>query len=218
LFESSINSSACENIVDRRAAEYTALLPSANEITTSSLILDASTTRGIGEVGIFLGFVDWRFGRFAEGKNGVPSRLLSHAEKVKVAHPLMLRAIAAAKRKDDKIDASKIADCLSAVSRCCPPQLEPWGGGFINGMACLKSFHVPLQFEANRTALLSPLSNPRIEQPLLPLHFFVSRRRGSPEALLAQKSSFTGSVAAQSEITWPRGIVQMLAEVTRTRS
>ena len=38
--------------------------------------------------------------------------LLPHAEKVKVAHPLMLRAIAAAKRKNDKIDASKIADCL----------------------------------------------------------------------------------------------------------
>ncbi len=38
--------------------------------------------------------------------------LLPHAEKVKVAHPLMLRAIAAAKRKNDTIDASKIADCL----------------------------------------------------------------------------------------------------------
>ena len=38
--------------------------------------------------------------------------LLPHAEKVKVAHPLMLRAIAAAKRKNDEIDASKIADCL----------------------------------------------------------------------------------------------------------
>jgi transposase len=38
--------------------------------------------------------------------------LLPHAEKVKVAHPLMLRAIAAAKRKNDKIDAAKIADCL----------------------------------------------------------------------------------------------------------
>jgi hypothetical protein len=38
--------------------------------------------------------------------------LLSYAEKVKVAHPLMLRAIAAAKKKNDKIDASKIADCL----------------------------------------------------------------------------------------------------------
>jgi transposase len=38
--------------------------------------------------------------------------LLPHAEKVKVAHPLMLKAIAAAKKKNDKIDASKIADCL----------------------------------------------------------------------------------------------------------
>jgi hypothetical protein len=31
---------------------------------------------------------------------------------LKVAHPLMLRAIAAAKRKNDTIDARKIADCL----------------------------------------------------------------------------------------------------------
>jgi transposase len=38
--------------------------------------------------------------------------LLPHAEQVKVAHPLMLRVIAAAKKKNDKIDASKIADCL----------------------------------------------------------------------------------------------------------
>ena len=38
--------------------------------------------------------------------------LLPHAEKVKVAHSPMLRAIAAAKKKNDKIDASKIADCL----------------------------------------------------------------------------------------------------------
>ena len=38
--------------------------------------------------------------------------LLPHAEKVKVAHPLMLRAIAAAKKKNDQIDARKIADCL----------------------------------------------------------------------------------------------------------
>jgi transposase len=38
--------------------------------------------------------------------------LLPHAERVKVAHPLMLRAIAAAKRKNDRIDAAKIADCL----------------------------------------------------------------------------------------------------------
>ena len=38
--------------------------------------------------------------------------LLPHAERVKVAHPLMLRAIALAKRKNDRIDAAKIADCL----------------------------------------------------------------------------------------------------------
>jgi transposase len=38
--------------------------------------------------------------------------LLPHAEKVKVAHPLMLRTTAAAKKKNDRIDASKIADCL----------------------------------------------------------------------------------------------------------
>lgn len=38
--------------------------------------------------------------------------LLPHATEVKVAHPVMLRAIAAAKKKNDKIDAAKIADCL----------------------------------------------------------------------------------------------------------
>jgi hypothetical protein len=36
--------------------------------------------------------------------------LLPHAAQIKVAHPLMLRAIAAAKKKNDQIDASKIAD------------------------------------------------------------------------------------------------------------
>src|ERR1700737_2592669 len=38
--------------------------------------------------------------------------LRPHAAAVKVAHPLMLRAIAAAKKKNDRIDASKICDCL----------------------------------------------------------------------------------------------------------
>jgi transposase len=38
--------------------------------------------------------------------------LLPHAVAVKVAHPLMLRAIAAAKKKNDRIDAEKLADCL----------------------------------------------------------------------------------------------------------
>ena len=38
--------------------------------------------------------------------------LKPHATELKVAHPLMLRAIAAAKKKNDRIDASKICDCL----------------------------------------------------------------------------------------------------------
>src|SRR6202050_1166135 len=38
--------------------------------------------------------------------------LLPHAAALKVAHPLMLRAIAAAKKKNDRIDAGRIADCL----------------------------------------------------------------------------------------------------------
>jgi transposase len=38
--------------------------------------------------------------------------LLPHAPAVKVAHPVMLRAIAAAKKKNDRIDAGKLADCL----------------------------------------------------------------------------------------------------------
>ena len=42
--------------------------------------------------------------------------LLPHAAAVKVAHPLMLRAIAAAKKKIDRIDASKICDCLRCDS------------------------------------------------------------------------------------------------------
>jgi hypothetical protein len=52
--------------------------------------------------------------------------LLPHAEKVKVAHPLMLRAIAAAKRKNDKIDASKIADCLRCDFLPVYGRQEPW--------------------------------------------------------------------------------------------
>ena len=35
-----------------------------------------------------------------------------HAAALKVAHPLMLRAIAAAKKKNDRIDANKICNCL----------------------------------------------------------------------------------------------------------
>src|SRR6266403_209844 len=38
--------------------------------------------------------------------------LKPHAAALKVAHPLMLRAIAVAKKKNDRIDANKICDCL----------------------------------------------------------------------------------------------------------
>lgn len=38
--------------------------------------------------------------------------LKPHSAALKVAHPLMLRAIAAGKRKNDCIDANKICDCL----------------------------------------------------------------------------------------------------------
>jgi transposase len=38
--------------------------------------------------------------------------LLPHAASLKVAHPFMLRAIAASKKKNDRVDAAKIADLL----------------------------------------------------------------------------------------------------------
>jgi transposase len=37
---------------------------------------------------------------------------LPHAARLKVAHPLMLRAIAAAKKKNDRVDANKLSDAL----------------------------------------------------------------------------------------------------------
>jgi transposase len=42
----------------------------------------------------------------------VYDHLKPHAAVLKVAHPLMLRAIAAAKKKNDRVDANKICDCL----------------------------------------------------------------------------------------------------------
>jgi len=47
--------------------------------------------------------------------------LKPHAAALKAAHPLMLRAIAASKKKNDRIDASKICDCLSCdfLPDCC---------------------------------------------------------------------------------------------------
>jgi len=42
----------------------------------------------------------------------VYDHLLPHASALKVAHPLMLRAIAASKKKNDRVDAAKITDLL----------------------------------------------------------------------------------------------------------
>jgi len=54
--------------------------------------------------------------------------LLPHAEQVKVAHTLMLRAIAAAKKKNDRIDAGKIADCLRCdfLPQCREAHVASW--------------------------------------------------------------------------------------------
>lgn len=40
--------------------------------------------------------------------------LKKHAREIKVAHPMMLKAISASKKKNDRVDASKIADLLRA--------------------------------------------------------------------------------------------------------
>jgi transposase len=47
--------------------------------------------------------------------------LKPHAAALKAAHPLMLRAIAASKKKNDRIDGSKIYDCLRCdfLPECC---------------------------------------------------------------------------------------------------
>jgi hypothetical protein len=42
--------------------------------------------------------------------------LQPHAAALKVAHPLMQRAIAAAKKKNDGIDAKKICDACCAIA------------------------------------------------------------------------------------------------------
>src|SRR4051794_6712522 len=58
----------------------------------------------------------------------VYDHVLPHAAQVKVAHPLMLRAIAASKKKNDKIDAGKIADCLRCdfLPECHMVSTEIW--------------------------------------------------------------------------------------------
>ena len=65
--------------------------------------------------------------------------LLPHAEKVKAARPLMLRAIAVAKKKNDKIDARKIADCLRCdfLPECHNPVQH--AGQLVNACSCSRS-------------------------------------------------------------------------------
>jgi hypothetical protein len=58
--------------------------------------------------------------------------LLPHAEKVKVAHPLMLRAIAAAKKKNDRIDAPRLLTVCAAIfcpSATWPRRISAFGEG-----------------------------------------------------------------------------------------
>ena len=56
--------------------------------------------------------------------------LKPHAAALKVAHPLMLRAIAAVKKKNDRIDASRICNCLRCdflpESYMAPTALREW--------------------------------------------------------------------------------------------
>src|SRR5580700_3714023 len=47
-----------------------------------------------------------------EATGWIYDHLRPHAAALKVARPLMLRAIAAAKTKNDRVDAQKICDCL----------------------------------------------------------------------------------------------------------
>jgi hypothetical protein len=76
--------------------------------------------------------------------------LKPHTASLKVAHPLMLGAIWAAKKKNDRIDDSKICDCL----RCnVLPELE-----------CNKA---PLLSRSARSLRRKKRTCPRFANPLL---------------------------------------------------
>jgi hypothetical protein len=78
--------------------------------------------------------------------------LKPHAAAVKVAHPLMLRAIAVAKKKNDRIDAKKIADCL----RCdFLPECYMAHDTVLLFKSCVSDhcFAMPLQLHLNRNPL-----------------------------------------------------------------
>ena len=107
------------------------------------------------------------------------------AAALKAAHPLMLRAIAAAKKKNDRIDANKICDCLrcdvgnywfeldrlffnevpqinSLRNRTRPEHssyqlLLPLAGGFLSFRGVQQLFHGPsdVRFDGTRQLLLA---------------------------------------------------------------
>jgi hypothetical protein len=67
--------------------------------------------------------------------------LLFHAENVKVAHPLILQAIAAVKRKNDRIDADRIAGRprCDFLPKCHTARIGSRTGGGRCGIASTKS-------------------------------------------------------------------------------
>ena len=80
----------------------------ADEAIHSSLSVDGVDNAARLHAAIFTGWIS--------------DHLLPHPRQVKLAHPLMLRAIAAAKKKNDRIDADKIA---CAATSCWNPKWHP---------------------------------------------------------------------------------------------
>ena len=91
--------------------------------TISYCVKDASgQVHGEGKIGATRNDLDWWMKTLPQPwtvameatifTGWIYDHLHPHASQVKVAHPVMLRAIALAKKKNDRIDAGKIADCL----------------------------------------------------------------------------------------------------------
>jgi transposase len=91
--------------------------------TISYCVKDASgQVHGEGRIGATRNELDWWMKTLPQPwtvameaaifTGWIYDHLRPHASQVKVAHPVMLRAIALAKKKNDRIDAGKIADCL----------------------------------------------------------------------------------------------------------
>src|ERR1700722_265935 len=91
--------------------------------TISYCVKDASgQVHGEGKIGATRNDLDWWMKTLPQPwtvameatifTGWIYDHLHPHASQVKVAHPVMLRAIALAKKKNDRIDAAKICDCL----------------------------------------------------------------------------------------------------------